>query len=118
MNIILALFTEKQKNTKEADRIMNKYPDRIPIIVSRNIKSRNTPELDKYKYLVPMDLTIGQFMYVIRKRLQLDPGKALFIFINQTIACNSTIVSQAYNESRDPHDGFLHVVYSCENTFG
>ena len=36
MNIILALFTEKQKNTKEADRIMNKYPDRIPIIVSRN----------------------------------------------------------------------------------
>jgi GABA(A) receptor-associated protein len=118
MNIILALFTEKQKNTKEADRIMNKYPDRIPIIVSRNIKSRNTPELDKYKYLVPMDLTIGQFMYVIRKRLQLNPEKALFIFINQTIACNSTIVSQAYNESRDPDDGFLHVVYSCENTFG
>ena len=26
------------------------------------------PPVDKRKYLIPMDLTVGQFVYVIRKR--------------------------------------------------
>jgi GABA(A) receptor-associated protein len=34
---------------------------------------------------VPADLTVGQFIYVIRKRVKLDPDKAIFIFVNDTI---------------------------------
>lgn len=38
-----------------------------------------------YRYLVPSDLTVGQFVYVIRKRIKLEPEKAIFIFVNNTL---------------------------------
>ena len=31
------------------------------------------------------DLTVGQFIYVIRKRIKLPPERALFIFANNVI---------------------------------
>jgi len=33
------------------------------------------------RYLVPADLTVGQFVYVIRKRIKLSSEKAIFIFV-------------------------------------
>jgi GABA(A) receptor-associated protein len=37
------------------------------------------------RYLVPSDLTVGQFVYVIRKRIKLSPEKAIFIFTNNVL---------------------------------
>ena len=106
------------KSRVEADRIMAKYPDRIPVLVTRNERSSTTPFIDKNKYLVPCDLTIGQLLYVIRKRLHMSPERALFLFVDNMIVSNSELVSSVYSVSHDPEDGFLHVVYSCENVFG
>jgi GABA(A) receptor-associated protein len=106
------------KTRVEADKIMSKYPDRIPVLVAKNMNSVNTPDIDKHKYLVPIDLTIGQFMYVIRKRLKLSPDKGLFLFVDGGVACTSELVSTVYYRSHDPEDGFLHVVYSGESVFG
>jgi GABA(A) receptor-associated protein len=106
------------KNRDESTKIIRKYPDRIPVIVKKKAGSGNTPEIDKHKFLVPVDLTMGQLMFVIRKRIKLHPEKALFLFVEQSIVCNTELVSTVYNRSQDLDDGFLHVVYSCENTFG
>jgi GABA(A) receptor-associated protein len=108
----------EKKSRQEADRIMNKYPDRIPVIVSKNPNSNNTPDIDKNKYLVPVDLTMGQLLFVIRRRLKLNPEKGLFLFVDSAVVCNSELVSTVYYRSHDPQDGFLHAVYSCENVFG
>lgn len=51
----------------ESLRILQKYPDRIPVICEKSDKS-SIQDIDKKKYLVPQDLTCGQFLYVIRKR--------------------------------------------------
>lgn len=40
----------------------------LQVIVERAPKSR-LRDLDKKKYLVPSDLTVGQFYFLIRKRL-------------------------------------------------
>ena len=104
--------TRKQESLK----IRTKYPDRVPIIVERDMKS-DIIEIDKKKYLVPNDLTMGQFQYVIRKRIKLEPTKALFVFINNTLPPTSSLVSQLYQEKSDD-DGFLYINYSSENTFG
>jgi GABA(A) receptor-associated protein len=53
----------------EANRVRDKYLDKIPIICERGSTSNNCPEIDKNKYLVPGELTVGQFIYVIRKRI-------------------------------------------------
>lgn len=111
----------KQKNSledrqKESKRILEKYPDRIPVIV---MKAQHTdlPDIDKTKYLVPSDLTVGQFVYVVRKRIKLTPEVAIFIFINNFLPPTASLMSQMYKEHKD-EDGFLYCVYSGENTFG
>ena len=108
--------TEK-KDRVEAERIMRKYPDRLPIIVTKS-KFSNVPEIDKQKYLAPLDLTLGQFQYVIRKRLKLSPDKALFLFINGEIYCPSVLLISIYEKEQYKGDGFLHMTYSGESTFG
>jgi GABA(A) receptor-associated protein len=110
-------FTEK-KSRVEAEKVLCKYPDRVPVIVTKNIRSQNTPDIDKNKFLVPLDLTVGQFMYVIRKRIKLESSKALFLFVGDSIAPTSELMGAVYGEFQDKGDGFLHVVYSGENTFG
>ena len=37
------------------------------------------------RYLVPADLTVGQFVYVIRKRIKLNAEKAIFIFVHNVL---------------------------------
>jgi len=100
----------------ESARIITKYPDRIPVICEKIEKSKMA-NLDKTKYLVPDTLTVGQFMFVIRKRLQLDPKQALFLIINKNIYSSSTLLKQIFDECKDP-DGFLYIKYCEENTFG
>ena len=111
---------EKSLYTRdEAMRVISKYPDRIPIIVNRSKSAGlEVPYIDKHKFLVPSDLTIGQFQYVIRKRLSLEPHKALFMFINNCVPPTSSLVSTIYDECKDPDTLFLFVTYSMENTFG
>lgn len=118
MNIVIPYKKQFPFNARETEskRIIQKYPDRIPIIVERNPKS-DVPDIDKNKYLVPCDLTMGQFMYIIRKRIKLPPEKALYLFIGNKIPPTAARISHIYDESKD-NDGFLYIEYSGENTFG
>ena len=104
---------------EEASRILSKYPDRIPIIIERSEEcSNDIPVVDKKKYLVPNDITTGQFTYIIRKRIQLAPEHAIFLFVGKNnIPATSKLISEVYNSYKD-EDGFLYMIYSGENTFG
>lgn len=66
---------------------------------------------------MPVDLTVGQFVYVIRKRIKLPSEKAIFIFVNDILPPTAALISTIYEEHKD-EDGFLYVLYSGENTFG
>jgi len=101
----------------ESFRIKTKYPDRAPVIVER-AGGNNITLLEKKKYLVPFELTIGEFMLLIRKKIKLDPRTGMYLFFNDNIlvACSETI-GDSYNKYSDS-DGFLYIKYSGENTFG
>mmetsp|Transcript_40447 Transcript_40447/g.114531 ORF Transcript_40447/g.114531 Transcript_40447/m.114531 type:complete len:132 (+) Transcript_40447:671-1066(+) len=105
-----------EKRQGEAARIRDKYPERVPVIVEKAEKS-DIPEIDKKKYLVPSDLTVGQFVYVIRKRIRLSPEKAIFIFVKNVLPPTAALMSSIYDDHKD-EDGFLYITYSGENTFG
>ncbi len=53
-------------------------------------------DLDKKKYLVPSDLTVGQFYFLIRKRIHLRPEDALFFFVNNVIPPTSATMGVLY----------------------
>ncbi len=110
------LFPVTEKRKAESARIRDKYPDRVPVIVEKAPKS-DIPDIDKNKYLVPSDLTVGQFVYVIRKRMKLPAEKTIFVFVNRQLPSTAALLSTVYKESADS-DGFLYITYSGENTFG
>ena len=105
-----------EKRKAESTRIMTKYPDKLPIIVEK-AKNSDIEEIDKTKYLVPEDLTMGQFVYVIRKRLKLTQEKAIFLFVNQILPPTAALVRQIYEDNKND-DGFLYITYNSENAFG
>ena len=108
-------FTQRYE---ESSRVLSKYPDKLPIICEPSLTSRNLcPLVDKRKYLVSRDLTIGEFLFVIKNKLRLNPEKALFIFVNNIIPSTSSSIEQIYYRYRDD-DGFLYLLYVEENVFG
>lgn len=105
-----------EKRKTESQKIREKYPDRIPIIVEKEASS-DVPDIDKKKFLVPDNLTMCQFQYVIRKRIKVNPEKAIFLFTNGKLIPSSNLLVNVYDEQAD-EDGFLYMVYNGENTFG
>jgi GABA(A) receptor-associated protein len=101
----------------ESSRILEKYPDRIPVICEKSDVQSTLPDIDKKKYLVPRDLTMGQFIYVIRKRIKLSSEKSLFVFVNNQLVPTAALIAQVYERYVDD-DGFLYVTYTGESTFG
>ena len=140
-------MAEKDLATRAASAasIRAKHPDRIPVIVDKRTGDSSLPDIDKVcpfclararvaravltgghfsatraqkKFLVPSDLTIGQFMYVIRKRIKLTSEQAIFLFVSQgTLPPSVNTLQQVYDQYHDP-DGFLYMTYSGENVFG
>tara|TARA_Y100000768_G_scaffold388661_1_gene385970 strand:+ start:5429 stop:5788 length:360 start_codon:yes stop_codon:yes gene_type:complete len=108
-----------EERKKEAGDILKKYNDRVPVIIEKLINKNDNivPTLDKNKYLVPKDLTMGQLLHIVRRRLNLTSEKALFIFCNGKTLTNQMIIENVYNINKD-EDGFLYIVYSAESTFG
>jgi len=108
-------YTEETR-VVECSRILKKHSDRVPIIVCKD-KGCNLMNIDKQKYLVPKDMTLAQFIYVIRKRIQLKANEALFILINNSLVPGNRLLQDVYETNKDT-DGFLYIIYSSENTFG
>mmetsp|Transcript_43853 Transcript_43853/g.67295 ORF Transcript_43853/g.67295 Transcript_43853/m.67295 type:complete len:123 (-) Transcript_43853:123-491(-) len=115
----------KQSHNREhretlSKRIKQKFPDRIPVIVE---KGSNVPDVDKQKFLVPGDLTVGKFTNEIKKHLKKDGQgdeslKNIFLFVNgKSLTRTSDKISDVYEQHRDP-DGFVYVTYHGESTYG
>jgi len=100
----------------ESKRMREKYPERYPIIVTKGNGS-SLPNIDKHKFLVPNDLTMGQFVTVIRKRIKLQNNETIFIFINNVLPPLTAPLSIIYEEHKKD-DGFLYITYNGESTFG
>lgn len=104
------------KRQQESAKVLNRYPDKIPVIVERMANS-DMPDIDKHKYILPKDFTIGQFMFLIRKKIKIDESKSIFIFIDNVIPMSADRFDDVYSKYKDK-DGFLYVTYVSENTFG
>jgi len=105
-----------EKRKAEGEKIRRKYPDRVPVIVEKAPKARIS-DIDKKKYLVPSDLTVGQFYFLIRKRIHLRPEEALFFFINNAIPPTSATMGSLYQEHHE-EDFFLYIAFSDESVYG
>ena len=104
-----------KKRKEESSRIIEKYPDRIPVIVQRGCP--NVEEIDRNKFLVPSDLNMANLMFIIRKRIKIRSEESLYLFVNDSFAPTSALISTLYADQKD-EDGFLYIRYTKESTFG
>jgi GABA(A) receptor-associated protein len=102
-----------EKRIQLSDSILLKYPDRIPVIAECN----NDIKIDKNKYMVPLDLSVGQFLYILKKRINLEPTQSIFLLCNNKLLMNTDLLNTVYKINKNM-DGFLYIYISLENTFG
>ncbi|KAF9411934.1 hypothetical protein HW555_009408 [Spodoptera exigua] len=103
---------------EEVMAIKSKFPTKIPLIVERYHKERSLPTLDKSKFLVPEDITMSQFLVIIRNRIRIKPNQALYLIINnKSMLSMSLTMAQAYDNYGD-EDGFLYITYASQEVFG
>ena len=103
----------------DSTQIRNKYPDRIPVICEQNtsIRKKASNQINKKKYLVPLDLSVAQFIFIIRKNIQMTSTEAIFLCVGHIILPTNSLFIHLYEQYRDK-DGFLYITYTTENVFG
>ena len=107
-----------ESRTKESSHLLEKYPERVPIIIERSKNSIHLTIIDKNRFLVPKELTMSQLLWVIRKRMNIRKEQAVFLLSESgTLFAGTEYVLTVYENNKDP-DGFLYIKYSNENTFG
>ena len=110
-------YPEFLKRKEESAKLRAQCPDKIPIICEKDPKSK-IQEIDKTKYLVPMDLTVGQFSLMIRKRVEIGKEDAFYLLVDgKHSIIGDSLISEIYDRYRS-EDGFLYIAYASEVTWG
>lgn len=105
----------------ESKKIINKYPNKIPIIIET--KNKNLI-LKKNKFLVPYDQTIAYLITYLRKQIKIKSSEAIFLFCDNKLLSGSTLLSTVYdnyktsNNITEQSDQFLYISVNKENSFG
>ena len=97
-------------------RLLLNKPDYVPIYVYKD-NTPDIPDIKNNKFLVPRLITYGQFINVVRNRINLLPTQSVFLHIGNTIPISSNTIQDIYDEYKD-EIGVLRLTYSLENTFG
>lgn len=109
---------DEKLSPEEFHRISRNFPDRIPVFVLRAKGcSPDVPRLPKKKFIVPRSLTIGQFIYIIRRQMSVSSDTAIFMFVGNTLPTTGTVMSELYQQHKGD-DGALRVMYTSESVFG
>ena len=101
----------------EVQRIKKRYPEHIPVICEKERNGADIASCHKFKYLLNPNMTIGEFIYMIRNKIKLSPEKGLYFFINGVIPAMNEMMCTIYRNHKS-NDGFLYMRYTSENTFG
>jgi len=112
----LFLYHVTEERRADALKVIEKFPDRVPVIVTKAPKC-DLADIDRKKYLVPKGLTVGQFLYILRKRINLPSEKSMYLFAGRKLPVVGAPIDELYKHHVDD-DGFLYLVYSSESTFG
>lgn len=104
--------------TSECRNIRTRYPQTIPVICEPGPNSvRNFNAKTLRKYIVPKNITVGQFVGIIRRQMKMPANNAMFLCVGETMLPTGYTI-HAVHESYQAQDGFLYINYTMENTFG
>ena len=103
---------ESTSRLSEAEKLLSKYTDRRPIIIINKISN------NELKYIVPINLTIIQLLYIIKKKEGLNENEAFYLFTeDKSLVTSSSTIGQIYENYKNK-DNFLYLDLHKESVFG
>ncbi len=116
-------FSNQNKNKIET--LLKKYPNRVPIVItSRSInlkeKENNT---NNTNFIVPSNITIAEFLIILRKRIKIYNEEAIFMFVIDNITKkdimvpSSSTIDSLYSQYKD-ENLILNLYVEKESVFG
>lgn len=107
-----------EERIKKQEELQRKYPSRIPIICEKAKNSTLQP-LEESQFLAPEDMIGSQFIFLIRRKLNLHQSSAFFLLIDgKVLLTGNDTMKQIYNKYKDKEDGFLYITIANENVWG
>ena len=67
------------------------------MIVERASTEKNLPLLDKAKFLVPSHVSLHEFIRVLRRRMELSPGQALFLMSSRGLPPGTQSIAELWD---------------------
>ena len=96
-----------------ANDIIDFYNNKkIPLIIDSKL------ELSKNKFIVPRDMTISQFHYILSKKIKKNEKDSLILFVNNILPQQIDTLGSLYNLYKNDEDNYLHITVRKESTFG
>ena len=99
-----------QQKRDDVLRLLKRYPDKIPVYIEG---------ITQNKFLVPYDITVSQFLYMLREKVLMTPTESIFVFFGKRkeIMPSNMIIREIYDRLKDDDD-MLYAFYAKENVFG
>ena len=122
------LFSKQnnKNNKNKIETLLKKYPDRVPIIItsrSINLKDNNTNNTNNTNFIVPSNITIAEFIIILRKRIKIYKEESIFMFVIDNITKKDIMVQSSitidtlYSQYKD-ENLILNLYVEKESVFG
>lgn len=113
-NFTSSLSLEKRKEMSSNAKDNN--PGYIPVIIAN---AKNTPGISKNKLMIEGNSKFREFILSVKNLIpDLKPEQNIFFYFSgSSLIKNDQKLFDIYEKYKH-QDGFLYVVYACENTFG
>ena len=107
----------KSISIEKVQRLLEKNPDKLPVIIHKKNDTKNV-----IKFMIPTEATVLDFLYVLRKRINLEPTQSIYLSIKDsnnkyTMLASNLNMGQIYEQYKT-EELLLEMIYCEENTFG
>ena len=97
----------------KSQKLRAAHPDKVPVIVKNN-KTKET-----MKFLVQQDISLSQFLFILRKKIELSQEEGLYIYVNDHALIDMLFpMREIYDLHKNEKDGLLYLTMAGENVFG
>lgn len=107
---------DTSRRASSSARALELHPTRVPVVAEPAFVTSGS--IDRCKYLVPRGTTAGQFLNVLRSRLDLQAVDAMFLFVGASLPTPTTTMGELYDRFSREDDRLLYIKYDTENVFG
>lgn len=110
---------KKVNETTIGKRLIEKFPGKIPIVVTLDKLFIDTNVEKKVeRYTIDETNTVGVLINYIRKNMKLNPNEAIYLLTDKTSLSASLVLIQVYERHKNLKDDCLYINVVKENVFG